>query len=130
MWYAIFNSSVHVITAVPVGIKISVMINLSSNRSNNTVGTVRDAAKSGATFGDRRCYQLPPGSSGLAMRAVVSPSYCLVFGTILRLIYVIICLPVLYIAKPKSDIYNHMWILNCKISDCYWSINHCWCGSL
>src|SRR5688572_16343221 len=32
----------------------------------------RDAAKSKMAFGDRRCYQLPPGSSGLAMRAVVS----------------------------------------------------------
>jgi len=32
----------------------------------------RDAAKSAPAFGDRRCYQLPPGSSGLAMRAVVS----------------------------------------------------------
>jgi len=37
--------------------------------------TVRDAAKSAPAFGDRRCYQLPPGSSGLAMRAVVSLSY-------------------------------------------------------
>ena len=34
----------------------------------------REAAKSAPTFGDRRCYQLPPGASGLAMRAVVWPS--------------------------------------------------------
>ena len=32
----------------------------------------RDAAKSAPSFGDRKCYQLPPGSSGLAERAVVS----------------------------------------------------------
>ncbi|XP_045621441.1 delta-aminolevulinic acid dehydratase [Procambarus clarkii] len=32
-------------------------------------GPFRDAAKSAPTFGDRRCYQLPPGSSGLAARA-------------------------------------------------------------
>ncbi|KAG7170595.1 Delta-aminolevulinic acid dehydratase-like [Homarus americanus] len=32
-------------------------------------GPFRDAAKSAPAFGDRRCYQLPPGSSGLAMRA-------------------------------------------------------------
>ncbi|XP_013791907.2 delta-aminolevulinic acid dehydratase-like, partial [Limulus polyphemus] len=29
----------------------------------------RDAANSAPLFGDRRCYQLPPGSSGLALRA-------------------------------------------------------------
>ncbi len=33
--------------------------------------SVRDAAKSAPAFGDRRCYQLPAGSAGLAMRAVV-----------------------------------------------------------
>lgn len=32
----------------------------------------RDAAQSKPAFGDRRCYQLPPGTRGLAMRAVVS----------------------------------------------------------
>lgn len=32
----------------------------------------RDAALSKPAFGDRRCYQLPPGARGLAMRAVVS----------------------------------------------------------
>lgn len=30
----------------------------------------RDAAKSAPSFGDRKNYQLPPGSSGLASRAV------------------------------------------------------------
>ncbi|KAI1299195.1 Delta-aminolevulinic acid dehydratase [Halotydeus destructor] len=33
-------------------------------------GPFRDAAGSAPSFGDRRCYQLPMGSSGLAMRAV------------------------------------------------------------
>lgn len=32
----------------------------------------RDAAQSSPAFGDRRCYQLPPGARGLALRAVVS----------------------------------------------------------
>lgn len=32
-------------------------------------GPFRDAAKSAPAFGDRRSYQLPPGSNGLAMRA-------------------------------------------------------------
>lgn len=35
-------------------------------------GLRRDAALSKPAFGDRRCYQLPPGSRGLALRAVVS----------------------------------------------------------
>uniref|UniRef100_G3T0F6 Delta-aminolevulinic acid dehydratase n=1 Tax=Loxodonta africana TaxID=9785 RepID=G3T0F6_LOXAF len=30
----------------------------------------RDAAQSSPAFGDRRCYQLPPGARGLALRAV------------------------------------------------------------
>lgn len=33
-------------------------------------GPFRDAAKSAPAFGDRKCYQLPPGSRGLATRAV------------------------------------------------------------
>ncbi|RWS27425.1 delta-aminolevulinic acid dehydratase-like protein [Leptotrombidium deliense] len=33
-------------------------------------GPFRDAAGSAPKFGDRKCYQLPPGSAGLAMRAV------------------------------------------------------------
>ncbi|XP_077986313.1 delta-aminolevulinic acid dehydratase-like [Glandiceps talaboti] len=33
-------------------------------------GPFRDAAKSAPAFGDRRCYQLPPGARGLASRAV------------------------------------------------------------
>lgn len=34
-------------------------------------GPFRDAAKSAPAFGDRRCYQLPPGARGLARRAIV-----------------------------------------------------------
>ena len=34
----------------------------------------RDAAGSAPSFGDRKCYQLPPGAKGLARRALVSSS--------------------------------------------------------
>lgn len=34
-------------------------------------GPFRDAAGSAPSFGDRRCYQLPPGGRGLARRAIV-----------------------------------------------------------
>jgi len=33
-------------------------------------GPFRDAAGSSPAFGDRRCYQLPPGGRGLARRAI------------------------------------------------------------
>ncbi|CAG8499216.1 5684_t:CDS:2 [Paraglomus brasilianum] len=33
-------------------------------------GPFRDAAQSAPTFGDRKCYQLPPNASGLARRAI------------------------------------------------------------
>ena len=32
----------------------------------------RDAAGSAPSFGDRKCYQLPPAAKGLARRAIVS----------------------------------------------------------
>ena len=35
------------------------------------LSTFRDAASSAPSFGDRKCYQLPPGAKGLALRAVV-----------------------------------------------------------
>lgn len=35
-------------------------------------GPFRDASQSAPKFGDRKCYQLPPGSNGLATRAAVS----------------------------------------------------------
>jgi len=37
-------------------------------------GPFRDAAGSAPSFGDRRCYQLPPNARGLARRAIVYPS--------------------------------------------------------
>ena len=43
-------------------------------------GPFRDAAKSSPSFGDRKCYQLPPGSRGLARRAIVR--YCRVNFTV------------------------------------------------
>ena len=40
--------------------------------SSGFYGPFRDAAQSAPQFGDRKCYQLPPGSKGLASRAAVS----------------------------------------------------------
>ena len=45
------------------------------HRVNPSLTTSRDAAQSAPAFGDRRCYQLPPGSRGLALRAVVSNTH-------------------------------------------------------
>lgn len=37
--------------------------------ASNFYGPFRDAAKSKPSFGDRKCYQLPPGGEGVALRA-------------------------------------------------------------
>lgn len=40
--------------------------------SSNFYGPFRDAARSAPSYGDRKCYQLPIGSKGIAARAAVS----------------------------------------------------------
>uniref|UniRef100_A0A8C3KJE6 Delta-aminolevulinic acid dehydratase n=3 Tax=Neoaves TaxID=3078114 RepID=A0A8C3KJE6_9CHAR len=52
-----------------LGNKVSVM-SYSAKFASCFYGPFRDAALSKPAFGDRRCYQLPPGARGLAMRAV------------------------------------------------------------
>ncbi|KAK3602548.1 hypothetical protein CHS0354_003800 [Potamilus streckersoni] len=52
-----------------LGSKVSVM-SYSAKFASSFYGPFRDAAKSTPSFGDRKCYQLPPGSTGLAERAV------------------------------------------------------------
>ncbi|XP_022085092.1 delta-aminolevulinic acid dehydratase-like [Acanthaster planci] len=49
--------------------KVAVM-SYSAKFASSFYGPFRSAAKSAPTFGDRKCYQLPPGSKGLASRAV------------------------------------------------------------
>ncbi|XP_005093063.1 delta-aminolevulinic acid dehydratase [Aplysia californica] len=48
--------------------RVSVM-SYSAKFASSFYGPFRDAAKSAPTFGDRKCYQLPPGAIGLAERA-------------------------------------------------------------
>ncbi|XP_059162610.1 delta-aminolevulinic acid dehydratase-like [Physella acuta] len=57
---ALFNSG--------IGHKVSVM-SYSAKFASSFYGPFRDAAKSAPSFGDRKCYQLPHGSIGLAERA-------------------------------------------------------------
>lgn len=52
-----------------LGNKVSVM-SYSAKFASCFYGPFRDAALSKPAFGDRRCYQLPPGARGLARRAV------------------------------------------------------------
>ncbi|KFW90711.1 Delta-aminolevulinic acid dehydratase, partial [Phalacrocorax carbo] len=52
-----------------LGNKVSVM-SYSAKFASCFYGPFRDAALSKPAFGDRRCYQLPPGARGLAIRAV------------------------------------------------------------
>jgi porphobilinogen synthase len=51
--------------------KVAVM-SYSAKFASCFYGPFREAANSAPAFGDRRCYQLPPGSRGLALRALVS----------------------------------------------------------
>jgi porphobilinogen synthase len=48
--------------------KVGVM-SYSAKFASSFYGPFRDAAKSAPTFGDRKCYQLPSPSAGLALRA-------------------------------------------------------------
>ncbi|KAK3756372.1 hypothetical protein RRG08_038861 [Elysia crispata] len=50
------------------GNRVSVM-SYSAKFASCFYGPFRDAAKSSPAFGDRKCYQLPPGAIGLAERA-------------------------------------------------------------
>ncbi|XP_030853611.1 delta-aminolevulinic acid dehydratase [Strongylocentrotus purpuratus] len=59
----------HLLMTNGLGNKVSVM-SYSAKFASCFYGPFRDAAKSAPSFGDRRCYQLPPGARGLAMRAV------------------------------------------------------------
>eukprot|EP00160_Parvularia_atlantis_P002334 Unigene11920_Nuclearia_a/m.36294 Unigene11920_Nuclearia_a/g.36294 ORF Unigene11920_Nuclearia_a/g.36294 Unigene11920_Nuclearia_a/m.36294 type:complete len:343 (-) Unigene11920_Nuclearia_a:30-1058(-) len=49
--------------------KVAVM-SYSAKFASCFYGPFRDAAKSAPSFGDRKCYQLPPGARGLAHRAI------------------------------------------------------------
>lgn len=48
------------------------VLSYSAKFASGFYGPFRDAAQSKPAFGDRKCYQLPPGSKGLAVRAAVS----------------------------------------------------------
>ncbi|KAF2673490.1 delta-aminolevulinic acid dehydratase-like protein [Microthyrium microscopicum] len=49
----------------------TVLMSYSAKFSGCLYGPFRDAAGSVPSFGDRKCYQLPPGGRGLARRAIV-----------------------------------------------------------
>ena len=48
--------------------------------AGNLYGPFRDAAGSAPSFGNRKCYQLPPSGRGLARRAIVSGNIYLPCG--------------------------------------------------
>lgn len=57
---------------IETGISHQVLLmSYSAKFSGCLYGPFRDAAGSVPSFGDRRCYQLPPGGRGLARRAIV-----------------------------------------------------------
>jgi porphobilinogen synthase len=54
-----------------LGNRVSVL-SYSAKFASGFYGPFRDVTKSAPVFSDRKCYQLPPGSKGLAIRAAVS----------------------------------------------------------
>ncbi|KPI95375.1 Delta-aminolevulinic acid dehydratase [Papilio xuthus] len=48
------------------------VLSYSCKFASSMYGPFRDTMKSSPMAGDRKCYQLPPGSAGLALRAAVS----------------------------------------------------------
>ncbi|XP_026466981.1 delta-aminolevulinic acid dehydratase-like [Ctenocephalides felis] len=46
------------------------ILSYSAKFASSFYGPFRDAAQSKPAFGDRKCYQLPPGSRGLAVQAI------------------------------------------------------------
>ncbi|KAH0827407.1 hypothetical protein J3R83DRAFT_4063 [Lanmaoa asiatica] len=48
------------------------LMSYSAKFASGLYGPFRDAAGSAPSFGDRKCYQLPPTAKGLARRAIVS----------------------------------------------------------
>ncbi|KAF9012464.1 hypothetical protein BDQ17DRAFT_1343949 [Cyathus striatus] len=47
------------------------LMSYSAKFASSLYGPFRDAAGSAPSFGDRKCYQLPPGAKGLARRAII-----------------------------------------------------------
>lgn len=50
------------------------LMSYSAKFASALYGPFREAAGSAPSFGDRKCYQLPPAGRGLARRAIVSAS--------------------------------------------------------
>ena len=49
------------------------LMSYSAKFASALYGPFRDAAGSAPSFGNRKCYQLPPSAKGLARRAIVCP---------------------------------------------------------
>uniref|UniRef100_A0A3Q3MUS5 Delta-aminolevulinic acid dehydratase n=1 Tax=Labrus bergylta TaxID=56723 RepID=A0A3Q3MUS5_9LABR len=60
----------HALISNGFGNKVDHTVDMWSKTVLCAVVVYRDAAQSKPAFGDRRCYQLPPGARGLAIRAV------------------------------------------------------------
>jgi porphobilinogen synthase len=51
------------------------LMSYSAKFASALYGPFREAAGSAPSFGDRKCYQLPPGARGLARRAIVGTTH-------------------------------------------------------
>lgn len=63
------------------------LMSYSAKFASALYGPFRDAAGSAPSFGDRKCYQLPPTAKGLARRAIVSPILSLLHNALLIIMF-------------------------------------------
>ena len=62
-----------------LGNRVAIM-SYSAKFASAFYGPFRDAACSAPSFGDRKCYQLPPNARGLARRAMVRPTNYIIYN--------------------------------------------------
>jgi hypothetical protein len=69
-----------------LGNRVSVL-SYAAKFASGFYGPFRDVTKSAPVFSDRKCYQLPPGSKGLATRAVVSEDFNVLTNVMFLMVY-------------------------------------------
>lgn len=95
------------------------VLSYSCKYASGFYGPFRDAAKSAPSFGDRKSYQLPPGSRGLSIRAAqrdVSEGA--------DMLMVKPGLPYLDIVKQTKDLFPHIPLFIYQVSGEYAMLHH------
>lgn len=95
------------------------VLSYSCKYASGFYGPFRDAAKSAPSFGDRKCYQLPPGSRGLSVRAAERD---VAEGA--DMLMVKPGLPYLDIVRQTKDLFPHIPLFIYQVSGEYAMLHH------